>query len=345
MDFSFWQWILFIALAAAVGFTADRASICNVKAVEEILTTRCAYMLACFAKTILWVTGVSIWFVWWLGIAPSPVPGFAFTWPAIVGGLSFGVGAVLNHGCAFSTLTRLGNGNLGMLVTLLGFVTGMALLERFNPLGPTTAVPATMHWIELTIVSASIVGLAATAWMILEIIRLIRTAASGSVWSRVRARRYRLSTSAAVMGLSNGILYALVGTWSYTFTLGKAVSDLVDQPTVIVGDRTMTLLWCLFAALIGGVLLSAIVGRQFRLDWKPASRWRGYLWGGVLMGFGAAAVPGGNDVLLLNAIPGLSPHALPAYGAMLLGIWISLMVVKLRGGQLQVVDCSGDRCR
>ena len=63
------------------------------------------------------------------------------------------------------------------------------------------------------------------------------------------------------------------------------------------------------------------------------------------MGLGAAFVPGGNDVLLLNAIPGLSPHALPAYLAMLAGIGIALIVVKWRGGQWQVVDCSGDQCQ
>jgi hypothetical protein len=62
------------------------------------------------------------------------------------------------------------------------------------------------------------------------------------------------------------------------------------------------------------------------------------------MGLGAALVPGGNDVLLLNAIPGLSPHALPAYLAMLAGIAIALMVVKWRGGELEVVNCSGDQC-
>ena len=63
------------------------------------------------------------------------------------------------------------------------------------------------------------------------------------------------------------------------------------------------------------------------------------------MGLGAALVPGGNDVLLLNAIPGLSPHALPAYLAMLAGIGIALIVVKWRGGQWQVVNCSGDQCQ
>ena len=63
------------------------------------------------------------------------------------------------------------------------------------------------------------------------------------------------------------------------------------------------------------------------------------------MGLGAALVPGGNDVLLLNAIPGLSPHALPAYFAMLVGIAVGLIIVKWRGGRWHVVNCSGDQCQ
>jgi hypothetical protein len=47
------------ALAALLGFAAHRASICTVKAVEEVLTTRRAFMLLSFAKTVLWVMAVT----------------------------------------------------------------------------------------------------------------------------------------------------------------------------------------------------------------------------------------------------------------------------------------------
>ena len=56
-------------------------------------------------------------------------------------------------------------------------------------------------------------------------------------------------------------------------------------------------------------------------------------------------VPGGNDVLILHAIPTLSPHALPAYLAMLVGIAITLVVMRLIGASLDTIDCSGDICR
>ncbi len=103
------------------------------------------------------------------------------------------------------------------------------------------------------------------------------------------------------------------------------------------------MLWWLFLALVVGVLVAAILDRRFIVAWRPQTGWHGYFWGGILMGIGAALVPGGKDALLLNAMPGLSPHALPAYLAMLAGIGIALMVEKWRGGQWKVINCSGDQ--
>ena len=64
-----------------------------------------------------------------------------------------------------------------------------------------------------------------------------------------------------------------------------------------------------------------------------------------MMGFGAAVAPGGNDALIQHYIPGLSPHALIAYGAMLLGIATVLIGMRLATGGMMVVDCRGDVCR
>ena len=345
MGIHFEVWIAFFALAGVVGFFADRTSICTVKAVEEVLTTRRAYMLLSFAKTVLWVTGVTVWLVWWLGVAPPAPLGFGIVWPSVFGGVLFGIGAVLNGGCAFSTLTRLGNGNLGMIVTLSGFAAGLAIYGLVNlptaDIGYIRAAP----WIELSLTSATVLGLALTLWMIWEIARLWRTAPSARWWTFVLAPRYRLSTAAAVIGVSNGILYAHLGTWSYTHTLRRSIGQLVAPVDVGTEQVSAAMLWWLFIALVMGVLFSAALNRRFALIWRPQTGWHGYFWGGILMGLGAAFVPGGNDVLLLNAIPGLSPHALPAYLAMLAGIGIALIVVKWRGGQWQVVDCSGDQCQ
>ena len=62
------------------------------------------------------------------------------------------------------------------------------------------------------------------------------------------------------------------------------------------------------------------------------------------MGLGAAMVPGGNDVLILHDIPSLSPHAVPAFLAMLVGIAVSLMSMRALGQNIPRIDCAGDIC-
>ena len=48
----------------------------------------------------------------------------------------------------------------------------------------------------------------------------------------------------------------------------------------------------------------------------------------MLMGAGAAMVPGGNDTLLLNALPTLAMQAVGAYVAMLVGITTVLWLMR-----------------
>ena len=62
------------------------------------------------------------------------------------------------------------------------------------------------------------------------------------------------------------------------------------------------------------------------------------------MGLGAAMIPGGNDALILYGIPFLSPHAAPAFLAMLVGIAVSLMGLRALGEDIPRIDCAGDIC-
>jgi hypothetical protein len=50
-------------------------------------------------------------------------------------------------------------------------------------------------------------------------------------------------------------------------------------------------------------------------------------------------------VLILHGIPGLSPHALPAYLAMVIGIGLPLSLMRVVQGTAMGVDGSSDVCR
>ncbi len=326
-------------LAGVIGFAAHRASLCSVHAMAELLTTRRAFMFASFVKTSLWVVGVTLLVAWTLSADFVQMSGLKLSLLTICGGALFGVGATVNRGCAFSTLTRLGAGNLGMVASLAGFLVGAAAY------GVATAAGLTASMVETTAALSREgpwrlpVTVALASWMAWELVRLSRSARLGDWRKRLLAPHYRLSTAAVLMGFSNAILYALIGVWPYTRLFGQTARYAATgtlPPSVI--------LWLLFVALICGVGLSAWQGRRFRWQWRPQRRWAGYGAGGVLMGFGAAMIPGGNDVLILHGIPSLSPHAVPALLAMLVGIAVSLMSMRALGQDIPRIDCGGDIC-
>ncbi len=330
--------VISLGLSGLVGFAAHRASICTVKAVAEILTTRRAFMLVSFAKTALWVMLVTLALNWLVPTARSS--GWELSIRSLAGGLLFGVGAAINGGCAFSTLTRLAGGRLSMLLSLAGFCLGVAghVLLTSNHLvrAPTAAATYLEPPAPWTVALLA----ALLLWAVWEGPRLWRTRPTGTPLRTLAfADRYRLSTAAFLMGISNAILYASYGTWAYTSILNRGVREVLGSI-----ETVQAIYWYLFAALLAGMFLSAWCKGGFRLDWRPSQKWRLYFLGGLLMGLGAAMVPGGNDVLILNSIPGLSPHAFPAYLAMIVGIVLALIIMKRINGQVPAVDCRGDLC-
>ena len=263
-----------LVLAGVVGFAAHRASICTVKAVEEIFATRRALMFASFAKTVLWIIAAAL--VMQILVPESRIEtiGWAISLPAILGGLIFGIGADVNGGCAFSTLTRLGAGQVGMVVTMIGFALGVATHAQVpgwtSDLAPGT--PFLLRDGGWSIAITAAVGL----WAVWEAARIWRGRAAGSTWrQRVAADRYRLSTAAALMGIANAILYARHGTWPYTKVLGYSVRQLAG-----VEISTDPTLWMLFGALVVGVIVSARLAKSFELEWRPRAAWLGNLAGG-----------------------------------------------------------------
>ena len=326
-----------LALAALLGFSAHRAGLCTVKAVEEVFTTRRGFMLLAFAKSVLWVVGVTLAIAMFVPDARLRPESWALTLAGLGGGLLFGLGAVVNGGCAISTLSRLGSGELGMLGTLLGFGFGVVAADAGAALG---LLPARADAPPLTTTAHALAPwllLALAAWMAWELTRLVRTRPRGAgLRTLLLADLYRLSTAAALIGIANGLLYALHGPWIYTRTLRLAVGDGAGPPL---------LFWALFAAVLAGMTLSAWQRGGLRIDIRPRPVWLRHVAGGLAMGAGAALVPGGNDVLLLHGIPNLSPHALPAFLAMLAGIALTLAIARLFGARPEHVDCGGDICR
>lgn len=155
-----------------------------------------------------------------------------------------------------------------------------------------------------------------------------------SEWVLVRVRAFGLNRSELLtrQGHSPNVHFPRI--------LGiEAVGEIADpsDSDFATGDTVAT--------AMGGMLTSAMLRGKFSLEWRPDMRWPKQFAGGLLMGLGAAMVPGGNDELIFSGIPSLSLSASVAYGAIILGIAVALKVRLLSGQKIERVNCSGDVCK
>jgi uncharacterized membrane protein YedE/YeeE len=329
-----------LSLAALMGFAIHRTSLCTVRTMAEILSSRKAYMLVAVLKAVLWVMAISMPIFIFIPETASSKLSCAVTAAAIIGGFLFGIGAAVNGGCAFSTISHLASGDLWMLTTLLGFCLGVACPSVMGPMiEPCQTVPSLLLVVPKTVFFSAIVLL----WLciIWEIFRLWKSRAKETSWNQLLlSRYYRLSTGALVMGFSGGALYAFHDSWTYTNALKREVQSLwfsIEKP--------VTIHLILFMALFCGMLLSAWQRGKIRFRWRRIRSWPRHLFGGSLMGAGAVLIPGGNDTLVFKSLPSLSPHALPAFVSMLLGVGVALLIMTFLTGKTVKVSCTHDICR
>jgi uncharacterized membrane protein YedE/YeeE len=307
--------LLFGALLAGfAGYTAQNASICSVRAVAELIEDRDFRLLVSFVKAALWATAVAAPLGWSVfAEIDAEMPKLSLL--VMAGGFLFGIGAALNSGCAVSTVNHLASGDGVMLLTLAGLAVGSLLTVHVNggvagsATTPFLAIPGTLQ--------AAIVVMA-WFWAVCELRRLALGRSSG------RARS--LAIAAIALGVCNGMLFVLQGPWAYTAAIAQSSGYAFGwnpAPHLVV--------LVLFLALVSGAGIAAWRSGRFRLRWQGERPWTQHLLGGVLMGSGAALVPGGNDAVLLNAVPLLAEHALPAFAAMLIGVSFGLLLQRRVG--------------
>jgi hypothetical protein len=334
--------LAFVALACAalIGFAAHRASLCNVRAVAEIMTSGSAHMLWSLSQAVLWMATLTGVMALVYGIAPQAswtrMP-LAWSW---AGGLLFGAGAAVNGGCSLSTLTRLAGGDLGMAAALAGFLIGVSTWLGVLAMGwPAALTSVASPWLRWP-------GLAPWALVLLLVWAVHRVWALGKLGAARRlkasllAPTYHLSVSAALIGLAAGLLYATQDAWSYTNYLRVRVLHAFDAAPAPSAWHGILIL-----GLLGGMCASALHGRSFRWRWPSAfAGWSRHVAGGLLMGSGAAMVPGGNDTLLLGGLPTITGAAFAGYSSMLVGIALVLGALRAAHTPMPAVACSPAGC-
>lgn len=294
---------LLLFLTFALGALLSRVSLCAVAAMQQLVVGRSASGLG---RLLLAASGAALSLLLLAGLLPGSVwlPVDA-PWRAglVAGGVLLGLGAMINGGCYLGSVLYLGTGNLNFLFTLAGIGIGLRATAAFFPasLGVTSGL-------RMASGPAWIVGVCAFAVLIVLLVRTDRIAGRWLV---------------LLAGLLAGLVYARRPGWSY----GGLVQSLLQGRAGLMTWRDNASALLLFAGAVAG---ASVTGRS---RWRRPEFWRSLRCaaGGLIMGAGAALVPGGNDTLLLWAIPGLTWHGALAYAVMLATIGAGFLLAAAHG--------------
>jgi len=290
-------------LAYWMGYSVNQAGTCAVATAFELLHHRRPRRFVGLAAASAAAAVVALPLTWsGLGdVSLASVTGV--TSGVIIGAVLFGVGATINDACLLGSLGRLGEGEVRLAALPIGLAAGFfaadLLLLGHPPLEPSPLSSPTR------------LGMGALTAFVLLVVISIAFVRRGTSLDREQ-RRWPLGAAMIVLGMTGGTLYVTAPAWTYadllqrSLPLTMALSDGAGVPTV--------------AASLAGAITAARRRRTWRVRFPDAKATRRTLAGGFLMGVGAAMIPGGNDGLVLAAIPALSPGGIAAYLIMTLVI-------------------------
>jgi toxin CptA len=277
---------LLIVLTFALGALLAHVSLCALAGMQQLVQRRQAQGLLRLAVTAS-AAGVVLLVLNRVHPMQVLLPG-AEPWhrDLLLGGALLGIGALINGGCYLGSVQYLGTGNLNFLFTLLGIGAGLRLAR------PDVLLVAT-H-------GAMAMGL--TWWLGLL--------GFSALLLLVLLRAARLLWWPLLVGGLAGLIYARHPAWSY----GRVIDALAHG----AWQRGSWLANLAALSLFAGAVSASVLAGRWRVQAPTLGRGARCLLGGALMGWGAALIPGGNDMLLLWSVPGLAAYGFIAYGCMLL---------------------------
>ncbi len=309
-----WTWILAAAFALCAGFALQRGGICAVLSVREVIRenrwTRFMALLECAAWALVGLMIANAFGLMSIGAWPTP----ASITTAAVGGAIFGVGATANGACAFGSVGRLAAGEASFLALPPAFVIGVIIARR---------VGLAWHGAPMAFgVSGTAFGLLVAALGVFVAWRLW-TAARGigghpcGVVSTLAAPNWPPALAMAIIAFANIGLLLLVANWPYTTLLvdvatGSGMENFLRAVLVVI--------------FLTGAVIGAISAGTFKIRGTGPGGLMLRALGGLIMGIGAAMIPGGNDALVLVGLPLIQAPAFAAYAGMVAAIALCLVV-------------------
>lgn len=288
----------------ALGFALVRANSCTVASTKRLICDGKADWLVGLLVAISW-SGIALFAIAALMPGhvqlPAQIPTGGYL---MLGSILLGIGATINKGCFLGSISQFGRGNANYLFTLLGIALALAWANHGS--ASTGDVPAA-HIATRLAIFTNPVTLLFVPFALYGIAKFIRS-------------RKQTMLALIGVGVSGGIIYAMNPDWSYTALLGKLVRGEYQIARLKLELGAI--------AMFAGAVVSSFLAHTFKCRWPTIRQSAGCFVGGLLMGIGAGLIPGGNDSLMLWAIPGLTIYGPIAYLIMIFTIGAIMFFAK-----------------
>ena len=325
--------ILGLVIGVPLGYVMQRTNLCFNSAYREALLRRSTVLLRAILLAILiQMVGVALLVQFGVGgVSLSVVP---FFWLAtIVGGFIFGVAMAYAEGCSSTVWYRVGNGNLGSLVTLIGFAVGEAILS----FGSLHGLREAIQEFEVTLPQGNpatlpnLLGM--SAWVIVIPIVLV----AGWWLGRSPGGSYLRGWDWRRAGLALGIIGTLAWlfAWPTGWHYGVGIVGATGAFVQVFFEGPGVLNWGSFVVL-GlpiGAFLAARPRNEFRWQVPDVPSTIRMTTSGLLMGLGATLAGGCNIGHGLSGLPTLALSSLTATVFTFLGAWLGNYVRFVRPGR------------
>lgn len=292
---------LILLCAFLVGMAISASSTCAVTASREILFERRPDMLLGFLIAMGVAGLVTLPLHWLIGPAAHLSSVVPVSSSLVLGAALIGLGAVVNDACLLGTLARIGQGEVRFLALPFGLALGFALADLQSALVAGIARPNPHEMPSAQGVAAVAVFAAMAAWAWQRRGKALRENSRAGGWPRAMM---------LAMGLCGALLFCLAPQWTYS----DAIHAIVRRGGMEM--QTDTRAFAPALALLAGALVSGLLTRAFVFRAPTTVTLARSLAGGAIMALGGTLIPGGNDSLLLAAIPSASLPGIIAYAVM-----------------------------
>lgn len=306
------SFLIVLVAVALMGLANQLGDTCTVSAMREIVLVRRYSRLASLLEAAFWA-GVGLMWLNAFDVLSTIPSDYAVSPLTIIGGVSFGMGALLNRACLFGTISRLGTGEWVYVFTPVGIYAGSLIASKLPSPQP--------------LLSNASLSLGNSPWLLtltiglflirLYVHRLRIRQEKQSILKYVRSA----SVATTVIGISFITVFAVEGNWSYA----ELLSDFSRGNT-----QTFPIKLALFAVLMASSVWGAWATGQFQIIAPTIGNVIRCLFGGTLMGVGGMMIPGGNISLALLGIPLLRPYAWVAFASICITLYAAIRMTTKR---------------